>query len=78
MGQISHAALGGQTAVRPRGLRDVKHPLAWNIFNFRTVAAGGYIVTANLFERLSAPYRPGLAAPLGERGVEFMHKKPPK
>jgi hypothetical protein len=37
-----------------------------------------YLVTANLFERLSAPYKPGLTAPLGERSVELMHKKPPK
>jgi hypothetical protein len=37
-----------------------------------------YLVTANLFERLSVPYRLGLAAPLGKRRVEFMYQKPPK
>ena len=37
-----------------------------------------YLVTANLFERLSVPYRLGPAAPLGKRRVEFMYQKPPK
>jgi hypothetical protein len=37
-----------------------------------------YLVTANVFERFSVPYRLGLAAPLGKRGVEFMYQKPLK